>query len=203
MARKPADERKSEIVMAVLRLADKLGPDRLTTQSIADEVGLTQPGIFRHFATKQALWQAVAELIADKMSAAWQDALSSGDDPRERIKSLILAQLKQIETYPAIPAILFSRELQADNEPLRKALLGVLARFHATITAELADARKDGIIRQDLDPEDGAILLISLVQGLAMRWSLGARTFSMEAEGRRLLDAQIKLFQSGPAGETS
>ena len=203
MVRKSADERKSEIVMAVLRLADELGPDRLTTQSIADEVGLTQPGIFRHFVTKQALWQAVAELIAEKMSAAWQDALSSGDDPRERIKNLILAQLKQIETYPAIPAILFSRELQADNEPLRKALLGVLARFHAAITAELADARKDGIFRQDLDPEDGAILLISLVQGLAMRWSLGARTFSMEAEGRRLLDAQIKLFQSGPAGATS
>ena len=58
--RKSAQERKAEILATALRLADELGPDRLTTAAIAEAVGLTQPGIFRHFPTKQALWQAVA-----------------------------------------------------------------------------------------------------------------------------------------------
>ena len=59
MARKPADERKDEILRAALRLADELGPDRLTTNAVAEAVGLTQPAIFRHFPTKTVLWQAV------------------------------------------------------------------------------------------------------------------------------------------------
>ena len=51
--RKPAPERKAEILEATLRLADELGPDRLSTEAIARAVGLTQPGIFRHFPTNR------------------------------------------------------------------------------------------------------------------------------------------------------
>ncbi len=55
----------------MLHLANEVGPDRLATQSVADAVGLTQPAIFRHFATKKNLWLAVAAVIADRLSAAW------------------------------------------------------------------------------------------------------------------------------------
>lgn len=49
-------------------------------------------------------------------------------------------------------------------------------------------------MRLDMEPEDCAVLLVSLVQGLAIRWSLGNRAFSLEAEGARLLVEQLKLF---------
>ena len=49
--RKPAEDRKAEIVATLLALADQIGPDRLTTNDIAREVGLTQAAIFRHFPT--------------------------------------------------------------------------------------------------------------------------------------------------------
>lgn len=120
--RKPADQRKSEIVATMLRLADELGPDRLTTQTVAATVGLTQPAIFRHFPTKQDLWLAVAEMIEDRLTSAWDQALSASSDPLVRIRALVQGQLQQIEAMPAIPAILFSRELQVENEDLRHAV---------------------------------------------------------------------------------
>jgi hypothetical protein len=43
-------------------------------------------------------------------------------------------------------------------------------------------------------PADAALLVVSLVQGTAIRWSLGARRFALEAEGLRLLDVQLALF---------
>ncbi len=64
MSRKRADDRKSEIVMVALRLADELGPDRLTTNAVAKVVGLSEPGIFRHSPTKQALWEEIAPISA-------------------------------------------------------------------------------------------------------------------------------------------
>lgn len=50
-----------------LRLADEIGPDRLSTSVVARTVGLSQPAIFRHFPTKGALWLAVAEDIAVRL----------------------------------------------------------------------------------------------------------------------------------------
>lgn len=68
--RKPAETRKQEIVDAALRLADSEGPERLSTETVAEAVGLTQPGIFRHFPKKQDLWEAVARRIGTMMEAS-------------------------------------------------------------------------------------------------------------------------------------
>lgn len=198
MARKTATNRKAEIIAATLRLADELGPDRLTTQAVADAVGLTQPAIFRHFPTKQALWQAVAETIDATMTEAWQTALASSCAPLDRLALLIQVQLRQIESNPAIPAILHSRELQTENTDLRDRFRSLMMRFQALLRTELIAARNAGLISGDVDPDDGAVLLISLVQGLAIRWALGNRHFALEAEGARLLDAQMRLFRATP-----
>ncbi|MBB4102976.1 TetR/AcrR family transcriptional regulator [Allorhizobium borbori] len=192
--RKSAQERKAEILATALRLADELGPDRLTTAAIAEAVGLTQPGIFRHFPTKQALWQAVAADISGRLKVAWDEALASCATPEGRIAALVQAQLNLIEANPAIPAILFSRELRVENDALRQVFVGLMTAFHGILAGELARAREAGTIRPDLDPADGAVLLISLIQGLAMRWSLGARGFALRPEGARLLAVQMALF---------
>lgn len=194
--RKPGDERKAEIVAAMLRLADEPGPDRLTTQTVANAVGLTQPAIFRHFPTKQDLWHAVAEAISDQLNRAWADALGSSSDPRARIEALVLVQLRQIEAMPAIPSILFSRELQAENDDLRQTVLALMTGLVATLGAELSKGQDVGVFRSDLAAEDGAYLLVSLVQGLAIRWTLGKRGFRLAAEGQRLLEVQMRLFMT-------
>lgn len=199
MARRTADDRKAEIVATTLRLADELGPDRLTTQAIADAVGLTQPAIFRHFPTKQALWQAVAAAIAESLADAWQAALADANAPEERLAALIRVQLRCIEANPAIPAILHSRELQTENAELRQSFRTLMMRFQALLLRELTDGRDAAHFRADLEPEDCAVLLISLVQGLAIRWSLGNRAFALEQEGGRLINAQLRLFRIAAA----
>jgi AcrR family transcriptional regulator len=196
--RKSADSRKAEIVTAMLRLADELGPDRLTTQAVANAVGLTQPGIFRHFPTKQDLWLAVAARIAETMTMAWESVLADYPAPQDRLSALIQVQFRQIAANPAIPAILHSRELHTENAALRAQFIGLMTRFQALLVSALTEGRATGAFRPDLDPLDAAVTLIALVQGLAIRWSLGQRAFSLDAEGARLLAFQMALFQPQP-----
>jgi AcrR family transcriptional regulator len=195
--RKPAEVRKAEIIEATLRLADKLGPDRLTTETIADAVGLTQPGIFRHFPKKTDLWEAVAARVGSMMESRWEKA-QIGDAPAtSRIRTLIGAQLKLIQSTPAIPAILFSRELHTKNKGLRIAFFGIMSRFHRLIAGLVAQACAAGELRADLDPDDAAFLIIGLVQGLAVRWSISGRNFDLIEEGNRLLELQLAGFTPG------
>jgi AcrR family transcriptional regulator len=192
--RKSAEARKAEIIDATLRLADTLGPDRLTTETIADAVGLTQPGVFRHFPKKQDLWEAVAAHIGATMAARWEQALERDARATDRIRALIGAQLAFIQSTPAIPAILFSRELHSANTGLRSAFFGLMRRFHRVIADLAGQAKQAGDLRADLDPDDVAFLVIGLVQGLAMRWSISGRGFDLVAEGGRLLDIQLGGF---------
>ncbi len=199
--RQSAVQRKAQIVAQVLRLADEIGPDRLSTTDVARAVGLSQPAIFRHFPTKGAMWLAVADHIADRLTAAWTDAEAMGDievaqgRPDARLRALIAAQLGMIADVPALPSILFSRELQIDNPPLREVFRSVLGAFQRRLVAAIRAEQGRGHLRPDVAPDDIAMLLIALVQGVAIRWTLGARGFSLVSDGLRLFDVQIALLR--------
>lgn len=194
LKRKPAGDRKADIIEAVLRLADRIGPDRLTTNDVAREVGVTQAAIFRHFPTKADLWSSVGAVIAERLGTAWQQALAENATPKARLRALIAAQLREIEAAPALPAILHSRELNVDNAILRERFLELLMRYQAHLVVNLEAMVAEGSITPDLAPQDAAVLLTSLVQGVAIRWSLGSQGFALETEGLRLLDVQLALF---------
>ena len=194
LRRKSAEDRKTEIIAAVLDLADRIGPDRLTTNDVAQEVGVTQAAIFRHFPTKAELWTAVGDAIADRLEAAWKQAVDSNESPQSRLRALIAAQLQQIGETPALPAILHSRELNVDNAALRDRFRGVLMQYQAHLVANLHAMAQAGMMGAGVQPKDAAVLLTSLVQGIAIRWSLGSRSFDIVPEGMRLLEVQLVLF---------
>lgn len=47
-------------------------------------------------------------------------------------------------------------------------------------------------------PDDAAFLILGLVQGLAIRWSISGRSFDLAEEGSRLLDLQLRGFADRP-----
>ena len=61
--------------------------------------------------------------------------------------------------------------------------------------------QRAGRLRPGLAPTDAAVVLTSLIQGLAIRWSLGARNFSLSVEGERLFDIQLSLMSQGDLDE--
>lgn len=187
--RKPADARKAEIVDAALRLAATSGPDRITTQKLADAVGITQAAIFRHFPSKTEIWQAVADRIGATLPTKIAPPQAP---PLHRLRLLVQQQFEFIARTPAIPAILYSRELHAENEGLRQQFEQIIARRQALFAAEFKAARAAGDLPQSLCPDDAALLLLASIQGLAMRWSMEKHSFDLVAAGMRLLALQIR-----------
>lgn len=192
--RRTAEERKSEIVETTLRLADKVGPDRLSTDDIARGVGISQAAIFRHFPSKIDLWTAVATRIGEKFQQRWFAIEQAGAKPIVQLRELLLGQLKLIQLTPAIPAILLSRELHVENKILRTIFWQFMQQLLGRVERLIVAGQREGIYRNDVEAKDAAFLMIGLIQGLVLRWSLSGRAFDLPAEGSRLLDIQLELF---------
>ena len=189
--RKPAGERKEQIVDEAMRLAAELGPDRMTTQKLADAVGVSQAAIFRHFPNKTEIWQAVAKRIGSAMPAK---LLESNDPAAQRLRAIAKRQFEFIVKTPAIPAILYSRELHAENEALREQLSGMVNRRQALFARIITEAKEQGDFDAGLDADDAANLALALIQGLAMRWSMEKHGFDLVEEGTRLFELQLKAY---------
>jgi AcrR family transcriptional regulator len=194
--RKSAEDRKAEIVAAAIRIAAETGPDRVTTERLAQAIGLSQPAIFRHFPDKDAIWQAVAGRIAVALDVEAERALPAGDAV-DRLRALVARHHAHLAANPAIPAILFSSELHAGSPALRRAFAAIMANRQAVFAAVLSDGVATGVFRADLDPDQGGALIVTLIQGTALRWSLNGRVGDLVAEGQAMLALALDGFRAG------
>jgi len=187
--RMSAQKRKAIIVEAVFAQADSEGPDRLSTATIAKASGLTHAGIFRHFPTKQDIWNEVANEIVIRAKFHWEKPLKALSNPRKKIENLVSAQFDFLTQTPAILTILFSYELQRANADLRHTFINMMVQFRSYLIKEFLHA---GFKKSNA--EDYAFLLIALIQGVAIRWSVSQRNFNLKKEGKRLLKLQLDMI---------
>lgn len=179
---KSHEQRKREIVEATLDLTAEHGIKQVTTQAIADRVGIAQPTVFRHFKTRDAIFAAVIGWIAENLFKAISAGARPDDPPDEQLRLLIKRQLSFINQHRAIPKVLFSDRLHLESPQLKAALQHVMDRYMKRVTALLHDGIKAGRFREDLDAAETARYVTALIQGLVLRWSIYEFSFSLEEE---------------------
>ena len=195
--RKSAADRRAEIVETAIRLSAEIGPDRVTTQQLADAVGVTQPAIFRHFATKSDIWLAVGEHIAARFRELHaQPHAVSQDDPHGTLVTVIGHHFAHIARNPAVPAILFSRELHSEVPTLRETFAGLMAERRSAIAGLVRAAQAAGLHRAEIVADDAAHLVLAAIQGLSMRWALEDRAFDLAEEGGRVIAGLLDSFRA-------
>ena len=177
--RKDHETRKTEIIQGALDLAAQVGVSAVTTQSIADRVGIAQPTVFRHFKTKEAIFNAAMEFIAFSLFKALDPVLTATGPADNQLKKLFSIQLKFISKRRGVPRLLFSDRLHVEDPRLRETVQNIFARYRNSITSILNRGVKEGVFRADLDPEETAHFIAATVQGLFLQWSVSGFEFSL------------------------
>ena len=178
------EERQSEIIRVAVDLAAEKGVDRVTTQDMADAMHLTQGAIFRHFATKDDIWEAVVHWIRERLMGVLDKAAADATDPLNAIERMFLAHIAFIGKHPAIPRLLFSELLHRKNSTLRHLIQEVISSYEAKIAGLLEAGKAQSLVAEELDTQTSAVLYIGMIQGLVMQSSVfgGKRSLLQQAE---------------------
>jgi AcrR family transcriptional regulator len=193
--RAASGERREQIVAATLRLLARTPIDALTTRQLAGEIGLTQPALFRHFPSREALLLAVVDHARGELDRLAAGVLASGAPPLVQLERLGTALLAHVEREPGLPRLLFASATTAAG-PLREALRMVVAMQASLFTELVHEAQRDGSLSAVVDPEQAATLFLGLVQGLVLRWEIAGRAGGLAARFAPL----FSLWQHGVAG---
>ncbi|MDK9720139.1 MAG: TetR/AcrR family transcriptional regulator [Rhodospirillales bacterium] len=189
--RKSGEERRLEIIEATLRLAAKHGPDRITADIIAHELGISQPAIFRHFPRKGDIWTATIGWLQECLTALWNASINNAS-PEDRLPALIKAHFEFIENHPALPLVLLSSELQIRHDAMRHAVIGLMSLFHAKLKGAVEDGQAHGCYKAGLNSTQAAWMLIALIQGVALRWTASQASFKIVKEGVTLTSMALQ-----------
>lgn len=171
-SRLSTDRRQREIVATVLALARERGPDAITTQAIADRVGVTQGAIFRHFPDKQAIWLAVFVWIRESLGMALAAAIDETASPLARIEQTFLAHAAFIADNPGVPRVLFHELQYPGDSPVRVEVRAMIGGYRRRLARLFAQAKAVGELQPDLDAELAPVTFIGAMQGLVIQASL-------------------------------
>jgi AcrR family transcriptional regulator len=188
------------LIDAALQLVGEGGPDAVSVREAARRAGVSPGAPFRHFPSRDALMQAVAEEAQRRFRAEIEAALSEAGagDPLARFRALGLAYVRWAMRNPTHFEILSSRrffdhdkaaEVSADNAELIELTERTLAEAFAHGQLRSADLKAVQIA--------GRALVYGFsrmsIDGHFPRWGIAA------PEAERMAQAIIDLFIEGIA----
>ena len=165
----PADERRAHTVEAVVELAGTRNPGEITTMAIARHMGLTEGALFRHFPTKQAIWQSVMEWVAESLLDRVERAARDLDSPSDQLRAMFLGHIDFVAEHPGVPRMLFGELQKSDSTAPKRIVQSLIQRYAQRLQQTLEAGKACGELHADLDSGAAATLFIGTIQGLVMQ----------------------------------
>jgi AcrR family transcriptional regulator len=164
MTRLSGPERRAAVVETACRVFAKGSYHGSTTAQIARETGVTEPVLYRHFASKRELYLACLDTVWQRVRDLWEDAVAAEKDPANWLKAIGKAYLEARASARIVLVDLWIQALtEAAHDPeIRRALRLQVREVHGFVADLIRRGQAEGGILPDRDPEAEAWIFISL-----------------------------------------
>ncbi len=193
----PAEERRSVTVETVLALAAEQNPSEITTAAIAKRMGVTQGALFRHFPSKEALWTAVMEWVAERLMQRIERAVADAPGPLAALRSMFLAHAGFVVEHPGVPRMMFGELQRAEASAPKRMAQTLIRRYGERVRALLAAGQTAGEVAADIDLDAATTLFIGTIQGLVMQSLLAGKVSRIRRDAPAVFAIYRRGIESG------
>lgn len=169
VTRLPADERRALTIETVVALAAKGDPREITTTVIAERMGLTQGALFRHFPTKDAIWEAVIGWVSERLLSRTDRAAEAAASPLAALQAVFMAHIEFVAKHPGVPRMMFGELQRSEKTPAKRVAQALMRRYGERLQALIEQGKSTRQIAPQVDTASAATLFIGMVQGLVMQ----------------------------------
>jgi AcrR family transcriptional regulator len=172
--RLPAEERRAAVLDTACRVFARCSYRGATTAEIAREAGVTEPILYRHFASKQALYLACIETAWQRVQAAWDEAVANEPDPGAWTQAMADAFFEFKEQRSAVAQLWLQALTESGDDPeIRRYLRRHLRDVHAFVADVVTRCQAAGAIPAARDPRAEAWIFVAVGLLTAVAGRLG------------------------------
>jgi len=140
MTSKPKLSRREQILTVLtIELEKKLGLP-ITTSTLANSVGVSEAALYRHFASKAKMFEALIDYAEECIFSVVNKILEQETDPTIRCYKIISLILSFSEKNPGITRLLIGDILLGENERLHHRVTQFFERIELQIRQILREA---------------------------------------------------------------
>jgi AcrR family transcriptional regulator len=176
--------RRDQLADATLAVMGEHGLRGLSVAAVARRVGLTPSAIYRHFASKDAMLDAVLDRLRERLHGAIAASRAETDDPVEALHRLLSRHMQLLRRNAALPRVVLSDDYHVGHPERRQRLLGVFTGYLDGVADIIRQGQRLGRIRTDVNARSLAILFLGLIQPAGVLWTLSDGRFDITGQAR-------------------
>jgi TetR/AcrR family transcriptional regulator len=165
MSESKRHNRKQQILeVLALQLEENPGT-RITTAGLAKAVGVSEAALYRHFASKAKMFEALIDFSEDSVFGLITSILEQEKDAIKRCEKIVQLLLGFSERNPGITRVLVGDALVGENERLRVRVVQFFERLETQLKQILREANLNEGARLVGSIDAGANQMLAHVEG--------------------------------------
>jgi AcrR family transcriptional regulator len=176
-AKTDTETRQEQIAEAAMEMIASGGLASLSIPGIAERVGIVTSGVYRHYGSKEAVLDAVLDLLRGKLLGNVARVRQETSGALGRLQALFMLHMTMLADNPAFPHVVFAQFSQADRPEGWQRLRDTMCAYVQEVVQIVEEGQRDGEIRSDLPAKTAAVMFIGLVLPAAMLHRLSEGDF--------------------------
>ena len=172
-------ERREQILQALAAMLEQPGTERITTAALASRLGVSEAALYRHFASKAQMFEALIEFIEQavftRMAQILERDSQDGVPPEEGVRQAqrVVALVLQFgERNPGLVRVMVGDALVLEHERLQVRMNQFFDRIESSLRQCLRPvAGAAGSATPSVDAQVAASVLSAFVQGRLQRFA--------------------------------
>lgn len=176
--RMSGDARRQEILHCALRAFSRANYMRVTIADLAREAGISEPALYKHFASKKDLFLTLVSHIGDRMIETWREIAARAPTPVDALRAIGSRHFEKALRNKDYTVVMFQAISEVADEDVRRTLREVYGRYVAFLESLLDASRRGGLACPTIDAR-------------ILAWNLVALGFSLNLIALIDLDADL------------
>jgi AcrR family transcriptional regulator len=148
--RLPAAERREALIETAIKVFSDGSYRGTTTSEIARAAGISEPILYRHFASKRELYLAALDHVWGDMRASWERALESTENVREALETMGRGHVTVRDCKFQMAELWVQALGEAAEDPeLRKHLRRHMREVHDFMADVIRRGQAEGVLHAD------------------------------------------------------
>ena len=165
--------RRQQILETLARELETHPGSRITTAELAAAVGVSEAALYRHFASKARMFEALIDFAEDSVFGIINSILAQDRNPVTRCEKIIRLLLGFAERNPGITRVLLGDALVGEHERLRARVNRFFDRVETQLRQVLREANLSNEIRMVAPIDATANYLLAIAEGKISRYARG------------------------------
>ena len=157
--------RREQILQALAHMLQQQAGQRITTKSLAAEVGVSEAALYRHFPSKARMFEGLIDFIEQTLLSRINLILKEEKETLVRCERIMQLLLLFAERNPGITRILTGDALQGEHERLRERVTHMFDKLESQLKQVLRERKLREGVGFSVDESQLANLLLAYVEG--------------------------------------